>query len=241
MCSYGLCPVARPLPKRARRILCHHAQNADGVRGAAPALRQALPYQCSLGHPPELRLARHLRHPLLQNPTGTTFLQDVATRLEKAFNQAGYGEMSWYEVPDGFAMVSRLEQFSSDGTPLEGEDRFASEIAQPRSLGERLRGLFIARQGHYRVITFIVTSVPIQQSNERLSRDRAMELVSTGADRLSEGIRNQVFSGNHRCTALIYEFEQRTPDHAAEFVTPSRLDGTVHLRRSGILTALEGR
>src|SRR5688572_955441 len=37
-------------------------------------------------------------------------LGSVATRLEAAFDRTGYGERTYYWVPGGFALVSRIEQ-----------------------------------------------------------------------------------------------------------------------------------
>ena len=178
---------------------------------------------------------------VLQIEGGQTPLSDVAARFQQAFNEAGYGELSWYSVPGGFAMVSRMEQFSSDGTPLPEPDRFSTAIAQPRTFRERFWEVFKARQGHFRMIVFIVTSEPVHQSTRKLNREEAIQLFADGADRVPEEIGSAVFSTLHQCTALIYEFEQRTPDHNAEFVYSSRLDANVHLRRAGILPALERR
>jgi hypothetical protein len=50
-------------------------------------------------------------------------LRDVADRLENAFQQAGYGEKTWYAVPGGLALASRLEQFNPDGTSKGEPDR----------------------------------------------------------------------------------------------------------------------
>lgn len=191
--------------------------------------------------PPTASAVATVPRSLVENSGGTTRLADVGARLEGAFYQAGYGEMSWYRVPEGFAMVSRLEQFNNDGTPLQGDDRFSAELARPpASLTGLIKDLFFAREGHYRVVVFMVTSLAVQQSPQRMSRRAASDLVSSGADRLPENTGSQPFTGNHKCTALIYEFFQRTADHPAEFVSPGRLDGTTHLRRSGILNALEG-
>ena len=178
---------------------------------------------------------------LLQSPGGQTLLFDVAARLQQAFNEAGYGELSWYSVPGGFAMVSRMEQFDRYGTPLPDPDRFSIAIAQPRTLGERLWEVIRARQGRFRMIVLVVTSEPVRQGARRLSREEAMELFAEGADRVPEEIGREVFSSLYLCTALIYEFHQRTPDHNAEFVPSSRLDANIHLRQAGILPALERR
>lgn len=220
-----------PCPECRRRRFRRRARN-----GHEPSI-PAFPWP-----PPRASARTTIPSSLLNSQGSQTQLYDVAARLQKAFNEAGYGELSWYSVEGGFAMVSRMEQFSTDGTPLPEPDRFSSEIAEPRTLGERLREVFSARQGRFRVVVFIVTSQPVRQDiRRRLSREEAIELLAEGADRVPEEIGREVFSSAHQCTALIYEFEQRTPDHNAEFVHSSRLDANVHLRRGGILPALERR
>ena len=227
--------IVSPCPECRRRV----RRRAKRGGGGNASFWRAIP---EFPWPPPLASAvATVPRSLIENAGSTTRLADVAARLEGAFYQAGYGEMSWYRVPEGFAIISRLEQLNSDGTPLQGDDRFSAELARPRGLKALVTDLFFAREGHYRVIAFVVTPVPIQQSPQRLSRSRAAGLISSGADRLPKDTGSQLFTENHRCTAIIYEFVQRTADHHAEFVSPGTLDGATHLRRSGILNALERR
>jgi len=55
-------------------------------------------------------------------------LKDLAGRLKAAFVAAGYGERSNYAVPDGLALVSRLEQINQDGTPKKAPDRWSMKF-----------------------------------------------------------------------------------------------------------------
>jgi hypothetical protein len=54
----------------------------------------------------------------------------VGRRLETAFDRAGYGERSYYWVPGGFALVSRIEQIRADATPVDPPARWAIDTPQ---------------------------------------------------------------------------------------------------------------
>ena len=46
-------------------------------------------------------------------------LGEVARQLERAFNIAGYGESSYYRIPGGFALASRIEHIRADASPFD--------------------------------------------------------------------------------------------------------------------------
>jgi len=182
---------------------------------------------------PRELLVGNVRHPTLDT---------VAQAIESAFRQAGYVEKSYYGVPGGFAMASRIEQINEDGSPKESVDRWSLELAPLRkfSRGAYLTALFRARAGYYRVIVFIVTSQPFSQSNDKVTSEDSRRWISSGLNKLPEEIGNQEYSPAYRCTALIYEFK-RTETKPAEFIEPSHITGQIHLERSGLVAALKKR
>ena len=170
-----------------------------------------------------------------------TLLRDVASRLEKALPYAGYVEFSYYQIPGGFALVTRIEQFDDNGSSKAPPDRWVLDMPPAKifSLGDYLKALFHAEKGYYRVISFLITSVPFSQAQRKIKREDAMAWLSRGANMLPEEIGAQEYSTSHYCTALIYEFQQETRDHKAEFKSPGRLTGDVHLQKSLLSEALE--
>ena len=96
-------------------------------------------------------------------------LRDVARRIEAAFRSAGYIEWSYYAVPKGFAVVSQLEQYLPDGTPLKEPDRWSAKVSAPRvfSLESYLKALFTANPGQFRIVVLILTSEPVTHSIRR--------------------------------------------------------------------------
>ncbi len=170
-----------------------------------------------------------------------TQLNDVAKRLENALSYAGYEENSYFYIPRGFALVTRIEQFYPDGRSKEGATRWAATLPPQASfsLSAYLKALFTAEKGYYRILVFLVTSVPVRQSSQEISRDDADAWLHRGANMLPPSIGSLSFSKDHACVALVYEFEQMSRDHEPIFKSPSLILGRIHLQQSRILEALE--
>jgi hypothetical protein len=164
-------------------------------------------------------------------------LDDVANGLVDALWTANYGEYSFYSVPDGFAMVTRLEQINSDGSPAPEAFRFRPPSEPlPFSFARFLRELFFAPDGYYRLIVFIVTPHPFQASGNPLDEEAASDLLAEGANTLSSTLREQPFTADYSVDALIYEF-QKQADAVTE-VVPSLLGPRLHLVNSGLSRGL---
>ncbi len=91
---------------------------------------------------------------LLPNLINQNHLKNVAKKLEAAFDEAGYSQKKYYQVSDGFALVSQLEQFHPDGTPRTPPNRWAADFRPPKifSLSSYLKALFTSNPGRYRII-----------------------------------------------------------------------------------------
>lgn len=192
--------------------------------------------------PPKPSAFASISRKLLVRGEGQAKVGDVSDRLENAFNQAGYGEKTWYAVPGGFALASRLEQFNPDGTPKEEPDRWSAKIRAPEVFGlkDLIRALFTPQEGHYRIIVFIVTDQPFSAADKTVTPDEASKWVQKGAFNLPQVIREVDYTLEHFCEALIYEFDQPTRDNPAVFKAPSELQGETHLRKAKIWSALGG-
>jgi hypothetical protein len=168
-------------------------------------------------------------------------LRDVDARLNEALGKAGYFEKSYYAVPGGFALVTRLEQMNPDGTPKPEPQRWAAEIGPLRefSLSAYLRALFTSNPGYFRVIAFIVTPHPFSYAGARVNREDAIRWLQEGLNKLPSSIGESQYSADHSCTALIYEFEKSDPNQAARTRIPGGLTGRAHLEKSRLWSALE--
>jgi hypothetical protein len=189
--------------------------------------------------PPKASASDMIPRELLVGNAAHPILGTVAQAIESAFQEAGYGEKSYYSVPGGFAMASQIEQINQDGTPKDSIDRWSSETPRIRTLDAYLNALFTARPGYYRVIVFIVTSKAFPQRDLKVTSEESKLWVSSGLNKLPEEIGNQEYSSGHSCTALIYEFKQ-TGKHA-QLMDPSQITGKTHLDKAGLMAAFAKR
>ena len=168
-------------------------------------------------------------------------LGDVERQIREALDATGYFERSYFAVPQGFAMVTRIERINDDGTPKPGDERWSATpgLAGALELGKYLRGLFTARVGRYRAIVFAITPVPFHQSDVSVARDVVEDWLAEGFNVLPASVAVLPFTPGFACTALIYEFEARENQQIANLIAPSQLLGRRHLERAGVWQALQ--
>jgi hypothetical protein len=172
----------------------------------------------------------------------TPSLSSVGAQLVGALEQARYFEYSYYRVPNGFALVARLERIDPDGTPLPEEFRFLLPGSQePFSLAVYIKQLFFAPEGFYRQIVIVVTDRPFTATGETLDAPAAARLLGGGANRLSKDFETMRFTEAHRVSALIYEFRKGARQGDVSTLTPGRLGARTHLERAGIYQGLTPR
>jgi hypothetical protein len=171
----------------------------------------------------------------------------VRSRLESALSTCGYTSLSYYSTPGGFALVTRLEETSQDGTPLKGDARWRRDVGplslRTFSLGEYLKRLFTAPFGYYRFISFVITDRPLRVDQDKI-------LTNLGADSLLRGgvlalpadVLAPAYSASHHCYALVYEFTWKDSDTPpVELKTNGGPSAHDHLQRAGIISALSRR
>jgi len=168
-------------------------------------------------------------------------LKDAAARLEGALKQGGYGQTSYYAVPGGFALVTRLEQFKANGAPADEPYRWSQQVQNPSVFSiDYLLTLLEGKTGHYRVIVFVITNDSFsQETGKRVEVGQAANLAIEGANILPDSVGDLPFTGDYSCTALIYEFEKTAPDQPTQFKSNGTLLAEAHLQK--ILPYLEKR
>lgn len=193
--------------------------------------------------PPKSSGRTTLARELFVKQQGPTLLSDVSNNLRDAFRKCGYGEISWYSTPNGFALVSQLEQFKADGTPLDGEDRWAISVRAQKifTVSDYLRALFTAPRGRYRVLAFVVTDQPFVQRAKELTDEEARDLVRGGGSGLPQSIGEREFTPGHECHVLVYEYERHSNKKPPIFLRPGRLDAQAHLTAAKLINYLEAR
>ena len=170
---------------------------------------------------------------------GDATLGSVANLLEQAFDSAGYAERSYFWIPGGFALASRIETIRADAAPAEGAERWAVEMDRPaQGFVDFIRALFDARPGLYRVIVFAATDAPASAGERAPTSTEARSWMYRGLMQLPADIGRLPYGADHHTMALVYEFEQPPDRSGARVRQPSGSPGRVHLEKSGLLSAL---
>ncbi|HEX5026946.1 MAG TPA: hypothetical protein VFV68_16810 [Agriterribacter sp.] len=160
-------------------------------------------------------------------------LGDLNKKVSSALQSLGYFEKSYYAVPDGFALVTRLERRKENepepyDPPLRWDVNVSSSV---RSISDYLLELFTAPKGFFRVITFIVTdNLVTGDERKRVNRDQALAWFKTGTTVLPSDIAQLPLEAGYDCTVLIYEFEKEE-NKEARFIVSSSFPGKLHLDR----------
>lgn len=191
--------------------------------------------------PPQYSGREVVPRTFLDDTEGVTTLFEVDQRLREALDRNGYYENSYYAVPGGFALVTQMEKFESDGSLLDGPTRWSLEPVRlvRFTFREYLQALFNAEPGHYRVIVFAVTGVPFTSSGEEMTAEEAGAWLQSGGNALPPDIGLLNFGTNYACTALIYEYARPSEEDDVVFLDPGSLPGRTHLERAGIWQGLE--
>ncbi len=163
-------------------------------------------------------------------------LGDADRHLKRALGEAGYGDLAYFVVDEGFALVTRLEKTTRDAEPAPESDRFMDPGEQHSfaRLVEFLSTGFGLRSGRYRLFAFVVTNHEVRRSKQRISRDEATQWSAEGLASLPWSLKDLPYTANHQCTVLVYEFEAGD-DGSVEVLDPSPHVGRAHLERAGIL------
>ena len=187
--------------------------------------------------PPHASATTVLPRDILVKNNKKKTLSHINHILSKALEANGYNDKSYYSAPEGFVLVTKLEQINADGSPKDPPARWLIDVPPLTSfsLESYMKALFSAKIGYFRLLVFTVTSMPFRQTEESISRSAALKWLSNGLNVLPSEIGKQSFSLNHNVTVLIYEFEKIRGASKAELIEPGRLDGIIHLKTSRII------
>lgn len=171
---------------------------------------------------------------------GCEQLKDVDNKITAALRALDYETHSYYYAPNGFALLTPIEQIRSDGTALEGVERWQDFPAGSDFEGilAYLASLVQPQHGYFRLFVFVVADRPIRNSGGDMGADEAKEWLKDGGGWLPPEIGNRLLTANHKISVYIYEF--KAPESTkiiAEECDPF-LTIREHLNRSGLQITL---
>lgn len=188
--------------------------------------------------------ARHLitSHVIEGINKDTVLLGDIDDVLIRSLDSCGYYERSYYSVPGGFALVTRMESIFDDARSKKMPERWA--VNDPPNLGfsplQLLKRLFTANPGFFRTIVFIVTDTVCLESDMKMTNKEADSWLTCGGKSLPISIAEISYSDTLDIIAFIYEFKKERSDTLAIQTDPSKHQGRTHLERAKLWTCLGG-
>jgi hypothetical protein len=135
--------------------------------------------------------------------------------LRRALDYNKYTSKSYYAVPDGFALVTRLERIREDSPEPDPDNRW--DVNTPpgvHGIIDYVKSLFSARKGFFRVIVFMVTDKPITSSQDKIDQEQALAWLMKGSDVLPAEIEALKYRSGYHTTAYVYEFEKPESSNA---------------------------
>ena len=161
-------------------------------------------------------------------------LYEVSELIEGALKKSGYFEKSYYKIPDGFALVTRMEKMKPDGSPAPVDERWNinhNSTGSSFDLMSYFKSLFFAKDGHYRIIVFLITPENLRQSEDKMTMEEAKKYLTKGFNRLPNSFKNIPFTDEYSCSALIYEW-YKVEHEDPVFMEPSKFLGQYHLAKN---------
>ncbi|MFC5771943.1 hypothetical protein [Thauera sinica] len=163
----------------------------------------------------------------------------VSTQVLSAMTAAGYTERSFFDVPDGFVVVTRPEQIERDGTAKGGDERWNVEAPgrdEPFLL-KVLRGMAGANAGNYRMFIFVVSTDDRAPTSVEPTFLDAQTWFLRGTAGLAPETAARPVTARHRMSVHVYEFEAARGKKVA-VRAPGRLTCEAHLEKAGLWPGL---
>jgi len=172
---------------------------------------------------------------------GLTTLGEAERKIRLALDAKGYAQRSYFSVPNGFALVTQLEQYNTDGTLRNDRTRWLDYPAQDNFAGvlDYLKALVMPQRGYFRLFVFVVTNRSFGGNATHVSKAQATAWLSQGFNKLPRTIAAVPLTADFDITTLVYEFEVPESNRKPVQTCPSpRFDARTHLMKSGIGSGL---
>ncbi len=191
--------------------------------------------------PPEPSSKQNISQHILTD-TGNLSLptfENINKILCRSLDWGGYTERVYYKVPDGFALITRIEQFEKNGQSKPGDERWLKTIGPPHkvSLHSFLSSLFIPRVGYFRIIAFVVTPESLETEG-KADKVTAQNWFSKGKMSLPDSISEKQITKHHKILAMVYEFKATkiNDNPSVNYTSGNTTDW--HLRNAKIMAGL---
>jgi hypothetical protein len=189
--------------------------------------------------PPLPSTSMEIGKDLLAPPTPDSRLTVAADWLSRALRAAGYGDLRFYDIPKGFALVTPLELIDDQGLAMAHPDpkqRFSAAYPGEGFFTMRFwSDLLHARVGRFRLFVFVVIDHPFGYAKDVTDAEILWKHPSST---LPLNRSDLAYTAEDHCYALVYEVEHpKGTDRVTLVEHPS--DPALHLAKSGIMASLQ--
>ncbi len=162
-------------------------------------------------------------------------LGDIAVKLLSALNKQGYVYRTFLSVPNGFALVTQMEQYNADYSHRFDENRWTNAPVGESFIGylDYFKRLLMPSKAYFRTFVFIVTTNAFNQQGKNVTKNEASAWYGRGINRLPRTVANMPYTEGVTVTALVYEFEVPESNRKPNQKCPS-VNTQLHLEKSGI-------
>jgi hypothetical protein len=163
-------------------------------------------------------------------------LGDVEQKISAALDAENY-PYRFLSVPNGFAVVTQMEQYNENGTIIKDSGTRWVHYPKQETFSWSINyfnSLIFPKKGYLRLFVYIITSEVYSSTEEVVSKDQAAAWHNRGVNRLPSQVANIPFSEDYTINLLLYEFEVPESNHRAQQNCPCRYPAKEHLRLSGL-------
>ncbi len=178
---------------------------------------------------------RSYQYPL-ENLKGCTKVKDLDKVLVNTLQKLGYEQLSYYSAPNGFALLTPVEQIDRNAAPLTGKERWQDypSVGSFSGIFDYLSSLVLPKKGYFRLFVFLVSDQNAQREKGKLAAEDARAWLQEGAFWLPDAIGEKPLTSDHRFSILIYEFEAPETTKKLTEKCESLFTIKAHLDNSGI-------
>lgn len=164
-------------------------------------------------------------------------LGDVDRHMSGILKTAGYEKHInyYYHELDGFAMTTSLEKFNMDGSKVQEDERWVTNLGSDGKFSyyETFKSLFFELESEFRMFAFIVGSENITISNTSLSAGFAEQLIKNSYSSLPEDLKYKTLP-NKTLSVLVYHFHQNDIGKVPMLDISGKISALDHLNIAGL-------
>ena len=166
-------------------------------------------------------------------------LGDIATKISAVLEKQGYLYRNYLSVPNGFALVTQMEQYKADYSIRNDANRWANAPISESFIGfmDYFKRLIMPSKAHYRTFVFIVTTDAFNLKGNNITKNEAVGWYSHGINRLPKTVADMPYTEGVVVTALVYEFVVPESNRKPNQKCPN-VNTQLHLEKSGIWQGL---